>query len=159
MALDLKNWRPITFQSVTFPATLMGSSVLHSIFGIKDQDLTEWLMRLTVCCGVTKSAPSERCARCAEQLLNLMLEHRQRVLDGIRDHLASYGFDAKETYRDWIMAFQQIIKLSTATDGDCSWSAPEHPDDLYKGSAGAEQFLKALDRSHKIYQRRSKRDK
>jgi hypothetical protein len=145
MTLDPKIWRPITFQGVTFPATLMGSSVLHPILEIEDEDLIEWLMRLTVCRGVTKSAPSERCARCAEQLLDLMLEQRQRVLDGIRDRLASYGFDAEETYRDGIMAFQQIIELSKATDGDCSWSAPVHPDDPYKGAAGAKRFLKALD--------------
>jgi hypothetical protein len=74
MVLDPKIWRPITFQSVTFPATLMGSSILLSIFRISNEDLAEWLMRLTICCGVTKRAPSEKCGRCAEQLLNLMLE-------------------------------------------------------------------------------------
>lgn len=148
MVLDPKIWRPITFQSVTFPATLMGSSILESIFRIRigNEDLAEWLMRLTVCRGVTKSAPSERYARCAERLLNLMLEQRQHVLDGIRDCLASYGFNAEETYRDWIMAFQQIIELSKATDGDCSWSAPVHPDDPYKTAADAKRFLRALDK-------------
>jgi hypothetical protein len=159
MALDLKDWRPITFQGVTFPATLMGSSVLDPIFGIEDEDLAEWLMLLTVCCGVTKSAPSERCARCAERLLDLMLEQRQHVLEGIRDCLASHGFDAVETYRDWIMAFQQIIKLSMATDGDCFWSAPLHPDDRYKSAADVKRFMKSLDRSHQIYRRRPKPDK
>jgi len=124
----------------------MGSSVLDPILGIEDEDLAEWLMRLTVCRGVTKSAPSERCARCAERLLDLMLEQRQRVLDGIRDCLASYGFDAEETYRDWIMAFQQIIKLSTATDCDCSWSAPMHPDDKYKSAADVKRFMELLDK-------------
>ena len=158
MALDPKIWRPITFQDVTFPATLMGSSVLDPIFGIKDEDLAEWLMRLTACCGVTKSAPSERCVRCAEQLLNLMLEQRQAVLDGIRNCLVPHGFDVQETYRDWIMAFQQIIKLSKATEGDCLWSAPLHPDDPYKTAADAERFLKALDKSHQFYRRRPKRD-
>ena len=159
MTLDLKNWRPITFQGVTFPATLMGSSVLESILGIEEEDLAGWLIRLTVCRGVTKSAPSERCARCAGRLLDLMLERRQHVLDGIRDCLASHGFAAEETYRDWIMAFQKIIELSKTTDGDCSWSAPMHPDDPYKSAADVERFLKALDRSHQIFRRRPKRDK
>ena len=143
-------WRPITFQGVTFRATLMGSSVLQPIIGIEDKDLVEWLMRLTVCRGVTKSAPSERCAWCAERLLDLMLEQRQRILDGIPDCLASYGFDAEETYRDWIMAFQEIINLSKATEDDCSWSAPVHPEDPYKSAADAERFLKALE----LYRRR-----
>jgi hypothetical protein len=142
MTLDPKIWRPITFQGVTFPATLMGSSILESIFGIEEDDLAGWLMRLTVCRGITKDAPAERCARCAERLLNLMLEQRQRVLDGIRNCLASYGFEAEETYRDWIMAFQQIIKLSKATEGDCSWSAPAHPDD--QSAADLERFMNLL---------------
>jgi hypothetical protein len=159
MVLDPKIWRPITFQGVTFPATLMGSSILESIFGIEDEDLAEWLMRLTVCRGITKDAPAERCARCAEQLLNLMLEQRQSVLDGIRDCLASHGFDVEKTNRDWIVAFQQIIKLSLATNGDCYWSAPLHPDDSYKSAADVKRFMKALDRSHQIYRRRPKRDK
>ena len=151
MTLDPKIWRPITFQGVTFPATLMGSSILESIFGIDDDDLAGWLMRLTVCRGITKDAPSKRCIRCAERLLNLMLEQRQRVLDGIQDCLVPHGFDVEETYRDWIMAFQQIIKLSKATDGDCLWSAPMHPDDRYKTAADVERFMKALDRSgHEI---------
>lgn len=150
MTLDPKIWRPITFQGVTFSATLMGSSVLQPIIGIEDKDLIDWLMRLTVCRGVTKSASSERCVRCAERLLDLMLEQRQRILDGIPDCLASYGFDAEETYRDWIMAFQQIINLSKATDGDCSWSAPVHPDDPYKSAADADRFLNALE----LYRRR-----
>lgn len=144
MALDPKIWRPITFQGVTFPATLMGSSILESVFKIEDDDLAGWLMRLTVCRGITKEAPAERCARCAEQLLNLMLEQRQCVLDGIRDCLASHGFDTEETYRDWIMAFQQIIKLSKATDGDCSWSAPALPGERVKAIAALKRFMKML---------------
>lgn len=88
-----------------------------------------------------------------------MLEQRQRVLDGIRDRLGSYGFEPEETYRDWITAFQQIIKLSKDTDGDCSWSAPEHPDDPYKGREGAERFLKALDKAHERMLREGLDDK
>jgi len=88
-----------------------------------------------------------------------MLEQRQHVLDGIRDCLASYGFKTEEPYRDWIMAFQQIVKLSKETDGDCLWSAPLHPDDPYKTAADAVRFIKALDRLHQIYRRSPKRDK
>ena len=143
MALDPKIWRPITFQGVTFPATLMGSSILDPVLGIEDEDLAGWLLHLTACSGITKDAPAERCAQCAERLLDLMLEQRQRVLDGIRDRLVSHGCDVEETYRDWIMAFQQIIKLSKATDGDCSWSAPAHPDDA--SVADLERFMKALE--------------
>lgn len=159
MTIDPKEWRPITFQGVTFPATLMASDVLEPILGFEHEDLGAWLWRLTICRGVTKRAPAETCAQYAERLLNLMLEQRPRVLDGIRDRLGSHGFEPEETYRDWITAFQQIIKLSKETDGDCSWSAPGHPDDLYKGREGAERFLKALDKAHKRMLREGLDDK
>jgi hypothetical protein len=121
----------------------MGISILEPVLGIEDEDLTGWLLRLTACSGITKDSPAERCARCAERLLDLMLEQRQRVVDGIRDRLISHGFDAEDTYRDWIMALQQIIKLSEATDGDCSWSAPALPDDE-NPIGNLKRFMKVL---------------
>src|SRR5436190_5762621 len=130
MPLSEKDWRPITFQGVTFPATLMGISILEPVLGITDKDLGEWLWRLPICCGVTKSAPAERCGRCAQRATDLMLEQRQRVLDGIRDRLAPHGFDAESTYRDWMVALQRIAELSRVASGDCSWSAPSHPTDM-----------------------------
>ena len=147
MPLDEKNWRPITFQGVTFPATLMGISVLESVLDITDEELGVWLWRLPICRGVTKSAPAERCARCAQRAVDLMLEQRQRVLDGIRECLTPHGFDAESTYRDWIIALQRIVELSTAASGDCSWSAPMHPDDKYKTAADVKKFMDALERS------------
>ena len=130
MPLKEQDWRPITFQGVTFPATLMGISILEPVLGITDEDFGDWLSQLQICRGVTKSAPAERCARCARQAADLLLEQRQRVLDGIRDRLTPHGFDAESTYRDWIVALQRIAELSRAASGDCSWSAPSHPKDM-----------------------------
>ena len=130
MPLNEQDWRPITFQGVTFPATLMGISILEPVLGITDKDFGDWLWQLPICRGVTKSAPAERCARCARQAADLLLEQRQRVLDGIRDRLTPHGFDAESTYRDWIVALQRIAELSRAASGDCSWSAPSHPKDM-----------------------------
>ncbi len=146
MALNDYDWRPITFQGVTFPATLMAISILEPVLGIEDEELGAWLWRLPICCGVTKNAPADTCARCAQQTIDLMLEQKQRVMDGIRARLTPYEFDAEGTYRDWIIALQQIVELSKATNGDCSWSAPTHPKDKYKTSADAKRFLDALDR-------------
>src|SRR5205807_10468412 len=95
---------PITFQEETFPTTLMAISILEPVLDIADEDLADWLWRLPICCGVTKSAPAERCARCAQEAANLMLEQRQRVLRGIRDRLASHGFDTEATYREGSVA-------------------------------------------------------
>jgi hypothetical protein len=145
MAFSDYDWRPITFQGVTFPATLMGASTLQPALDIKDEEFGSWLWHLTTCRGVTKSAPAEKCARCAQKAVNLMLEHRLRVLDGIRDCLASHGFEPEATYRDWIAAFQRIAELSRVSDGsECVWSAPSHPLDDRRSAA---EFLGALEKA------------
>ena len=51
-------------------------------------------------------------------------------------------FNVEETYRDWIMAFQQIIELSKATVGDCSWSAPVHNGPQYSSADEVKRFMK-----------------
>jgi hypothetical protein len=149
MKLNEQDWRPITFQGVTFPATLMGIDILMHLadehFG-EESELGEWLWRLPICRGVTKSAPAEKCARCAQQAIELMLEHRQRVIDGIRERLAPHGFDAESTYSDWILALQRIVETSTSTDGDCSWSAPLHKKDPIQNAQDAKRLLRNLER-------------
>jgi hypothetical protein len=144
MTLNERDWRPITFEGVTFPATLMGISILESVLGITDEELGEWLWRFPICRGITKSASAEKCIRCAQRTADLMLEQRQRVLDGVRDHLVPHGFDPETTYRDWLVALQQIVELSAAAEGDCSWSAPAHPDDSIKSAADVERFMRNL---------------
>jgi hypothetical protein len=147
MAFDDHDFRPITFQGVTFPATLMAIDVLTSVLDINDEDLGEWLWRLAICRGVSKRAPAERCARCARQAADLILEHRQAILDYIRKNLASYGFDPEETYRDWLMALQKIAELSEIAETECVLSAPFRPGDAT--AADAERILKALDKMRK----------
>jgi len=144
MALDDYNWRQITFQGVTFPPTLMGISILDPVLGITDEELGEWLWRLPICCGLPKRAPAAMCARCARLAADLMLGHRQRVLDGIRDRLAEHGFDPEATYRDWLLALQRIAELSAAADEDCVWSAPLHPRDPLKSEADGQRFVDTL---------------
>lgn len=39
MTIDPKEFRPITFQGVTFPATLMASDVLEPILGFEHKDI------------------------------------------------------------------------------------------------------------------------
>jgi hypothetical protein len=146
MSLNEYDWRPITFQGETFPATLMAISILEPVLDLRDEDLADWLWRLPICCGVTKSAPADRCARCAQKAVDLMLEQREHVLGGIRERLTSYGFDAEVTYKDWIAALQRIVELSRASDGECVWSAPAHPNDSLKSQADIERFMDALQR-------------
>jgi len=129
MQLDEQEWRPITFQGVTFPATLMGVSILEPVLSIRDREFTDWVWGLRVCSGKERSAPSESCARLARRTIELMLEHRQQVLEGIRERLGPHGFDAETTFRDWIGAFQRIQDLSAGAEGNCVWSAPSHPKD------------------------------
>ena len=43
MRLDDYEFRPITFQGVTFPATPMGIFILEAILGIEDEARMEWV--------------------------------------------------------------------------------------------------------------------
>jgi hypothetical protein len=144
MALDDYNWRSITFQGVAFPATLMGISILGPVLDVSDEELGEWLWRFPICCGLPKSSPAERCARCARQAADLMLEQRQRVLDGIRERLSEHGFDPDTTYCDWLLALQRITELSAAADTECVWSAPSHSRDFLKSEADVQHFIDTL---------------
>lgn len=144
MPLNDYDFRPITFQGVTFPATLMGIDILEPVLGIDDEDLGDWLWRLPICCGFPKRTPAERCARCARLAADLMLEQRQRVLGGIRDRLGSHGFDPETTYRDWLLALQRIAELSATTEGECVWSAPSHLRDTLKSGADVRRFIDTL---------------
>jgi hypothetical protein len=108
MPIDEQEWRPITFQGVTFPATLMGVSILEPVLGIDDSELFDWVWRLSCCRGIKKSAPAKVCVSCARKIVDLMLENRQRVLDCIRDRLGPHGFDADTTYRDWSWPFNAL---------------------------------------------------
>jgi hypothetical protein len=58
-----------------------------------------------------------------------MLEHRQQVLDGIRERLGPHGFEPEVTYSDWLLALQRIAELSTATEGEylvCTFTPSRH---------------------------------
>jgi hypothetical protein len=144
--LDDYDFRPITFEGITFPPSLMGISILEPVLDIDDEDLGDWIWRLPLCCGTRKEAAADRCARCARRIVDLMLEQRQRVLDGIRDRLGPNGFDPENTFRDWLLALQSIAELSEAAEGKCVWSAPVHPRD-HKMSHG--DVLKWLDNLRK----------
>jgi hypothetical protein len=147
MLINDYDFRPNTFQGETFPATLMAISILEPVLDIADEDLGDWLWRLPICCGVKKTAPAERCARCAQKAADLMLEQRQQVLAGIRERLASQGFDAEATYKDWIVALQRIAELSRASNGDCVWSAPAHAKDPMRSAGDWKRFMEALERA------------
>jgi hypothetical protein len=156
MAFDDREFRPITFQGITFPATLMGVSILEPVLGIKDHEFIDWVWGLRVCCGRERNAPAELCARMAERTVNLMLEHRRQVLDGIRERLGPHGFDADITFQDWIQAFQRIQSLSAGVEGDCVWSAPSHPKDLKP--ADFQRLNSALDRAREQFLKTGKLD-
>ena len=140
------DYRPITFQGETFPVSLMAISILAPVLGLPHDELGEWLWRLPICGGVQKSASAERCVRCARQAADLMLEHRQRVIEGIRERMEPDGFDPETTYREWLLALQRIVDLSRAATGDCSWSAPMHANDKCKTAADAKRLMDALER-------------
>jgi hypothetical protein len=144
MSLDDYAFRPITFQGVAFPPSLMAISMLGRVLAIADGDLDDWLWRFPICCGWPKTAPAERCAGCAQRLADLMLEQRTRVLDGIREQLAEYGFDPETTYREWLLSLQRIVELSEAAEDKCTWSAPIHVRDALKSKGDLDRLLTKL---------------
>lgn len=144
MSLDDYAFRPITFQGVTFPPSLMAISMLGRVLTIADEDLDDWLWRFPICCGWPKTAPAERCADCAQRLAGLMLEQRTRILEGIREQLGGYGFDPETTYRDWLLSLQRIVELSRAAKDNCTWSAPIHARDALKSQGDLDCLLDKL---------------
>ncbi len=156
MAFDDREFRPITFQGIQFPATLMGVSILEPVLGIRDREFIDWVWGLRICSGRERNAPAEFCARMAQRTMDLMLEHRQHVLDGIRERLGPHDFDADTTFRDWILAFQRIQILSAGLEGDCVWSAPSHPKDLKP--ADFHRLNSALDRAREQFLKTGKLD-
>jgi hypothetical protein len=152
MALDTYKYRPITFQGVELPATLMAISILEPVLNMTDKDLADWLWRLPICCGFTKSSSATRCVRSAEKAVDLLLEQRMRVLDGIRERLAADGFDPEAVYQDWITSLHKIIDLGKASGGeDCFWSAPSHPRDPIKTSADVARLFNAIEDKMRLY--------
>src|SRR4051812_27850821 len=103
-----------------------------------------------------KNSPEEKCAKCAERAVDLMLHHRLRVLEGIRERLGQHGFDAETTYHDWLQSLQRIAEISRGVDGNCRWSAPVHADDAIKSAADADRFIAGLD---KLKERLDREDK
>ena len=139
------DWRPITFEGVVLPPSLMGISILEPLLDIEEEELADWLWRLPICKGVTKSAPAARCARCAEQALDLMLEHRLLVLAGIAERLALHHVDPETTFLEWISALVRIVELSRKAKGQCHWSSPVHASDHDVLGEGAKQLLGKID--------------
>lgn len=155
MALNDYDYRPITFEGEVFPPTLMGIAILERVLGIKDEELADWLWRLPICCGVTQRAPADRCVRCAQRTVELMLENRERVWEGIRARLVPEGFDVNGTFSDWIASLQRIAELSAASDGECVWSAPAHDKDSFRSAKDVHRLFDAIERE----QARSRHEK
>lgn len=146
--LDPNIWRPVTFEGVTFPPTLMGISVLASIVSavvpIQDDELHFWLHGLRTCCGITKRAPAEVCLSCAKRAMDLMIEHRSAVLAGIEECLGPYHFEPNSTFSDWISALQRISELAAACEDECAWSAPGYASDPLGTPEKRQKFMDIL---------------
>ncbi|HWB02449.1 MAG TPA: hypothetical protein VG796_05445 [Verrucomicrobiales bacterium] len=131
----------------------MGISILESVMEIEDEDFGEWLWSFCICCGRTRKAAAERCARCALQAANLIEVNRQQVLDAIHERLGAHGFDPESTYQDWLASLRQIAVLSAASTGECTWCAPEHPRGRRKSIHVLRQLQGTLDKAETIESR------
>ena len=146
MQIDPKEWRPIKFEGVIMPQSLMAITVLGEALPEIDDETDNWLWELAICCGRTKLGSARDCVRFSEVALNAVLSHKLRVQDHVRIHLQQNGFDPETTCAEWLSSLTEILHLSRAsTTGQCSWSAPSHPDDLLGNKDGVDRFIRALD--------------
>jgi hypothetical protein len=144
MALDDKDWRPITFEGITFPPTVMGISIL-TVIPSAQPEMCDWLWSLRICCGVTKSADADLCYRASSLALELIKKERQVVLAEIEKRLGPHGFDPNTTLDDWVAALQSVNDISQSADHPCEWSAPIHPSDPIQNAADARRFFRQLE--------------
>lgn len=124
--LDEYEWREITFEGETFPATSMGISIVEPAMDLPETDLGSWLWSLSICKGSTKSSSRDECMQHSGDALNIFLERRSELLAAISERPSPFGFSPEETDRDWVLSMQRIHELSKGTIDTCSWSAPSH---------------------------------
>ena len=134
------DFRPITFEGVQLAPSVMGISVLEPIIDEMNDRTGEWIWRLPICCGVTKSAGARLCYEASTDALNLMLEHRALVLIEIAERFPDAPFSAEQAYEEWATALASIQKVSAGREDTCEWSAPSHSDDPIQTAEDAERF-------------------
>jgi hypothetical protein len=146
MAFNERDYRPITFEGVVLPPSVMGMTILMDLPGATEE-LLDWIWKFPHCKGITKSSAADICHRSASLARDLLLEQRQLVLKEIAERLGPHGFDAQTTFGEWVTAFQTIADISKKSSRMCQWSAPLHPDDRSKTREDAQRFLDALERN------------
>ena len=138
------DFRPITFEGIQLEPSVMGISVLEPIIDEMDDRTAEWIWRLPICCGVTKSVDASLCHEASTDALNLMLEHRAVVISEIAARFPDAPFSAEQAYEEWATALTSIQRVSADREDSCEWSAPSHPDDPIQTAKDAERVLEAF---------------
>jgi hypothetical protein len=121
--LDPKEWPTIQFEGEYLPQSVSGISILINL------DFTErtgdWIWRLPHCKEVWKGGEADWCLSSASEIIDHLLEHRDEVIEEIRDRLGPHGFDGPVTINEWLTALSRIRVLAQSADGDCRWIAGE----------------------------------
>jgi hypothetical protein len=121
--LDPQEWPSIQFEGEFLPQSVSGISILI------DRDFTEqtgdWIWRLPHCKEVWKCGEADWCLTSASEIIDHLLEHRDAVVEEIRERLGPHGFDAPATVNEWLTALSRIRVLAESIDGDCHWIAVE----------------------------------
>ena len=123
--LSLAQLRPIVFEGVPLPRSVMAISLLAAVAEARDRELAGWLASFPDCRANPRSAASLTCFLLAGRARDLMLDERETVLAQIEAHLG--GFDPKGTYGEWITALQRVSELAAQTEDECEWFAPAVP--------------------------------
>ena len=121
-------WRPIRFEGVELPPSLMAISILILV-----DDFTEktgdWIWKLPHCQGVRKSGSSRWCRDSAREIMKYLMENRGDVLAMIRERLQPHGLEPEQTFEEWMESLLKIAVIAEGMEGYCHWIA-EMPEPL-----------------------------
>jgi hypothetical protein len=133
---------------MVFPPSVMAISILEELVPDMTEDTGDWIWRFPICCGCLKSAPADRCYRCANDALTLLTRHKDNVVSGIEERFGETPVSGMEIYLQWHSALTIITTVSAQITGDCHWSAPTDRSDPFQSVEDCDKFIAQLWKSH-----------
>lgn len=119
--LDAQEWPAIEFQGELLPQSLSAIHIL--IYQPLSERTLDWIWTFSHCNEVWKSGESEWCMTSAIEIADHLLEHRDAIVEEIRDRFGPDEFGGDEMIDEWLSGLNRIRILAESTDGDCRWIA------------------------------------
>jgi hypothetical protein len=121
--LNTQEWPAIEFQSELLPQSL---SAIHILIDLPLSERTlDWIWKLPHCKEVWKSGEADWCIASATEITDYFLDHKDEIVEEIRDRLGPHEFDGDATFNEWVTALDRIRILAESADSECHWIAGE----------------------------------